>query len=330
MFYNENIKKDFMNQLDTAGMSDNYNKAFKILFTVSKDIEESFKRDLYDFNVEETEGLIKSLRSMSKQSINTRLSMIVMYRKWAYQQRLTQNILITKAIEELNPEDLINITAEKDKYITKEELYVGSLEIPNARDALVLLLLWWGIKGDGLEEIYGLKKENIKRIGNEIILSDRTVVVDDFTMDLIMETINTNTYTTIGNNGTTYEKKLAKNDYVIKKVPNKRWGCEFDPISRQSILKIIINCKEVLKKDYINSTNIYKSGQYHRFTKQYRQEIKEFLKDNKKKIDFKIVRDFLKKEMGKDVTPSYVSVFLSEYKRYAENYISKEIATDKV
>lgn len=340
--YNMELKENFIKQLGIAGISENYKRNFMILLEQSEKIEKELNKDLYDFNLEETIMFLKNLRSKSVKSMDTRKSMVVMYRKWAFQRKLTQNIYITKAIEELRSESLINVIAEKDKYITKKDLYDWVIELTNIRDSIIILLLWWGIKGLDFKEIRYLKESDIDITNKTIKLKNREIEVDDFTIDMIRGCMNTDEYLCFSKGMGIRHNPFAESEYLIKNVAITEKDKERfynEPVSKQIVQRIVREGRDLIDNSYINVTTVFKSGQYYRFKMQYGEQAKQIIekrklfKDRSKKIndnDLDFVRDFLIKEGESVLNPSKASVFLSEYERYLEIYIRDESALDEL
>lgn len=327
--FNKKIKNEFIEKLDSAGVSRNYKNNFKILLKQAEKVENELNKDLFDFDLEETKIFLKSLRSKSIKSITTRKSMIVMYRKWAFQQKLTQNIYITKAIEKLEPKQLINVIAEKSKYITKEELYTWTMEMPNIRDSVILLLLWWGIKGSKFKEIKYLKEKDIDLKNRIIKLKDREIKVDDFTVEMINNCMNTDDYLCFTKNFDTRVNPLAESEYLIKNVIIKKKDEENfygQPISEQTIQRIVRENKHLIDNDYVNVTTLYKSGQYHRFKEKYGEQAEYIIKKMKnsknqriEKNDLDFVRNFLENDEKEELkSEAKENTFFHNYMRYLD------------
>ncbi|KHO31402.1 hypothetical protein OR62_14375 (plasmid) [Clostridium tetani] len=340
--YNKELKESFIKQLDSAGISENYKRNFIILLERSEKIEKELNKDLYDFSLEETIMFLKNLRSKSVKSMDTRKSMVVMYRKWAFQQETTQNIHITRDIEELRSENLINVIAEKNKYITKKDLYDWVIELTNARDSIIILLLWWGIKGLDFKEIRYLKESDIDIANKTIKLKNRKIQVDDFTIDMIRRCMNEYGYFCFSKGMGIRYNSFAESEYLIKNVAITKKDKERfykEPASKQIVQRIVRENRDLIDNSYINVTTVFKSGQYYRFKIRYGEQAKQIIekrklfKNKNRKIndnDLDFVRNFLIKEGESVSNPSKASVFLSEYERYLEIYEKDKAALDEL
>lgn len=78
-FYNEKHKEYFLEELILEGNKESYREPFKRLFTDSKPFEEEYQKDLYDFNYEEADAFLNSLKVTSIASATVRITQIKKY-----------------------------------------------------------------------------------------------------------------------------------------------------------------------------------------------------------------------------------------------------------
>ena len=137
-------------------------------------MEEKKGKDLYEFNRDELLKLIGELNPSSYQAAATRLSFIRKYIKFAMiNGHLTTGINFANLITPDNLKDVVNAYIIKLKYLTKEELKEIADGFDNAIDAVFVMLLYEGVKGESLSEIVNLRKKDIDFENRIIKLTDK-------------------------------------------------------------------------------------------------------------------------------------------------------------
>jgi integrase len=208
--YQEDIKNDYLIYTNKS-----YEKASLNVFRVSYSLEEKYKKDLYEFNLEEISELMQELEIKTKASARNRFGMISHYISYNLRlKRVNQNPLF-----KVSSRWCEQFVDSNRKIISENELVEYLKEIKNPQDKVVFLLLFEGVKGDDFSEILGLKKNDIDWETNTLNVVDsatgpRHVKVSDKCMCLIKEAIDQ--IYPVGIEGNNYQKKYIDSEYVIK------------------------------------------------------------------------------------------------------------------
>jgi integrase len=176
----------------------------------------------------------------------------------------------------LNKDDkykFVSPHAEQNKYLSKEERRTCQAKLVNACDKLIIELIPLGVRGrtqigNTNEELRNLRNEDVNFDEKELTLLNNdgeTRIIrnlDDYTLDLLRETINQKWYIT--NNGTSknsdnesLKRVVNYTDYVFRNAGSNKGGKVKYQYFGTRINKII---KEYCKNPYITITNLYFSG----------------------------------------------------------------------
>lgn len=219
--YNEEIKKQFLERYEEESTRNVYAR----IFYHSHLIEEGYGKDLYDFNIEEINDLMRSLNPLTKASARTSASMIRTYIDWAISRR--QN--------NLNPLDLVDsewyesfLDDADSLYFTKDQIDEILSQCRNYQDAVIISLLFEGVSGKEVSELRNLKITDVNQNTNELTLHNnkkdeaRTIKVSDQCIKFIMGAYNQKDYLK-GNGDLDPDKKVYKpthdlieTGYIIK------------------------------------------------------------------------------------------------------------------
>jgi len=268
--YNKEQKERFLNDFF-------YNKETQrmVTYTFEKTavLEEQFDTDLCNFNQVQLIDLLRYFNCPTENALGKYFNQIKQYAKWC-----TQNGLCTynPAYFNIFRKDLkkyINIYAVENQYIKdRTELYNVCEDIYNAVDRAIIVLLYEGVGGEKLTELRELKKTDVKIITKEINITNGEYPrplsnVDDRTMDILEEAINTYEYYT--NNGESVAKApkryMIESDYVIR--PTKMHNMDGSPISSMGIDVKFSKIKKWTGKYYLTATNIIYSGIFEKLAK---------------------------------------------------------------
>jgi hypothetical protein len=196
--YNEVIKVQWIKEY--LLYSNIASSAVYSTFGSSEKLEELFKKDICNFTKPEIEDLYKSIMAKSKERISVMNSVLKEYKSWCIQ---TDNGICydkTPYFDILTMDDFkryISRNILENKYIGEETLISYLKEIDNPCDKLLLKLLYHGVKGKQLIEIINFSINQVD--GNVLHLcTGRDVTVDDETIQLINESLNTYEYYSYG------------------------------------------------------------------------------------------------------------------------------------
>lgn len=223
-----------------------------------------------------------SLNSVSLSTLYTYKSIISSYLIFITdEQKFTIGVL---ELDKITQEDLIiciNKKMERKQFLTEKEYYklLDDGE-GNYQDKLVMILLWNGIKGDGLfTDILDLKIEDINIAEKSINTKNGVIYFTDKEMDMIERAIKEEEYTkiTASKKGVKTKTKIeyVSGKYLIKATSGARnknsemgkrpYGTFANRMSKYY--------NTVLERSELTNIKIYKSGLYHRMITEYGRKL---------------------------------------------------------
>jgi integrase len=261
-FYNEFAKAKFLNQYQETSK-----KVYARIFNLSQPVEDSIKIDLYEFNEQSIEKLLHMLNPATVVSARNNTSLISSYMNWAIKEGLRKDdinplsdktsswyLTFVKPITELTYEKLI-------KYVKRCE---------NAQDAIILLLLFEGVKGDAFAEILQLREQDVDMNTCELTLTNldqsvRKIAVNIRTIQLIQSALSEKEYLKLNGEASHATKNayttLVSNEYVIRssitRNENVYVADKFIIYRRLTVLS------KVLNEPMLNASMIERSGMLH-------------------------------------------------------------------
>lgn len=160
--------------------SENTAKSYMTIFKKAEEYEDIVNKGMEDWD---REDILDFLALDSTLKLNTLTA------KWSLLKKYMNYVGNEVAIDK---DDLENIEHRTMEYISLKEVKEIVGQLKNNIDKAVILLLRYGIKGKGFEEIINLKVEDIE--GNLIRLDNRVVILDDFTADIVQNAIKERGY----------------------------------------------------------------------------------------------------------------------------------------
>ena len=281
---NKNLKKRFLEQYPE---STRQNMEYVLFADIVKIMEEKKGKDLYEFNRDELLKLIGELNPSSYQAAATRLSFIRKYIKFAMiNGYLTTGINFANLITPDNLKDVVNAYIIKLKYLTKEELKEIADGFDNAIDAVFVMLLYEGVKGESLSEIVNLRKKDIDFENRIIKLTDKNNTIrykkiSQETINMINEALEQDKYfVVVENRSLRFSRPMPSTDYVIRTVGNY-----VGPAKSRTLIARLRAAKKKIGNPYITPTSIWESGMINYAKKLKEKEgIKELTTDHYKEI----------------------------------------------
>jgi integrase len=266
-FYNQSVKEEYLNTFDNEGTK----TVISYMFAKSKDIEEYYGKDLFDFNDDE---LAKVMHSINPKTINTATSngrYITGYISWAIEPKGYRNN------GNINPLKMKTskwydqfIDKSKKMYITEDELAEMNWkdfggELVNAQDAVIPYLIFNGVSGHSMSELTNLTKNDIDWDNNILHLRDerhphRSIKVSDICLKLVGKALDENEYHNKngGSTGKNPVSYLIENDFVLKTAGTR--VTNFDAADKHLIYRRISIISDYFNLPYLTSKNIEKSG----------------------------------------------------------------------
>ena len=235
---------------------DKFNDAALLAFRFSERIENMLNKDISEFTTNEIYMLYKSLNMTSVDYLYHVNNTLLHYTQWCFEEGLikdSQNHFSEIGIDDLSM--FLNKNKIKRKYVTRDDVIMLCNELCNAKDKLLILGLFEGIRGKNCEDFALLKIDDLNN--NELKLQDRTIVVSDRLAEYIRKCNEEYTYTWL----TDYEgySVLCENGYVIKVSENSLYDTK-DSRARNcgDTIKRIL---KVLDVNYLKIKDIATSGQ---------------------------------------------------------------------
>jgi integrase len=259
--YNSEIKLEYLETFD----NEQSRTTIAYLFFKSKEIEEIFEKDLYEFDIEEIKNVLHNTNPLNRMAAKTSGSIILNYISWAINKGLKRsnlNPLADKSVEWYEQ----FVDKSKKIFITRDELKEIEKDLVNAQDAVIPYLIFEGALGTGASELVNLKQSDIDWENNILYLEDdkygkRHIVVSEDCMRLIRQAIKETEYRK--SNGESQSRNpilsLVENEYVIRSAQtnteayNKR-------ADKHLVYRRITTISEFFELPYLTAKNIQKSG----------------------------------------------------------------------
>jgi hypothetical protein len=196
---NKELKERFFNKSLKTKSEKSVNN-MKYIIGYAEKIEESYGKDICQFTPSECDSLIMSYPNRSVKVISVTISILKQYVDYC----IEQTDMVSDRINwfdgmTMNLEHYLNINNAEMKYLTRQQLNdIQDKLLVNAVDAVILELLFIGIKGFQLEDLLNLKKQNV--FFDKIVLDNgRVININERTYNLIQDAIDEEKY--IVNNG---------------------------------------------------------------------------------------------------------------------------------
>jgi len=269
--YNREFKERFLSKYP-----DERAKFYASVLAKAYKYERALNKDMAEFNVDEIKDWLMSLDATSLASLTTAVSVARQYARFAIEERFVNKLINDY---DLFDRSLLNQYVSKvaieEKYLTKEEFEKLVNLAYNASDAVILQLLWEGVKGENTEEIRNLRPEDVDRINNILTLrrddgSTRKVQVSDRLIELIDKAYNEEKY--YNNNGMSTQVKcnyayLANTGYVVRPAGKNKKGRVTDQVVQRRVRLLA----RAFENPFLTITNIWMSGMIE-YAKKYMQK----------------------------------------------------------
>lgn len=216
IFYNQERKDKYLEDNPI-----NQRSALKRIFLASYEQEKHLGKDLCDFNREELLKLYSYINASSVSVLYNLHCLIKRYMNDVDPKNIQKHYDETEGITREFLLRYCNKVARKYRILTRQEV-IDIIENPvfmNTMDQFVFLALFEGIKGHTCCEILNLRPQDVK-IENGIytahLCTGRTVDISGKLYNLIMNTIESDTYVTI-RKGTQMEYPLEKTGFIFRR-----------------------------------------------------------------------------------------------------------------
>lgn len=267
--YNSEFKEEFLEQ---KGYSEETKRVTRILFGKIPEIELEKQQDVYEFNRQNFEEVLKELKATTIRSLQSSISTIEQYINYAIEKGKISEIQGNVASLYGKKEDIsqfLDKEAEGNMFFTKTEIDSLSSYAENAQDGAILNLIFDGVSHKRkFVELRNIRIQNcdfdemvinIPQLVDEDtgeILPSRQVPISSQTLRMIDAAIEEKKYVSVKGK-TSRNYKLADSDYILRGLRNNY------QIKWENVNQRILRIAKVEGYDYLNATNIAYSGQIH-------------------------------------------------------------------
>lgn len=277
-----------------------------------------YNKNLYDFSYNEMDMTLASCGAKTLRSAIVIRTVANKYVEWARQNNLSRSYIdFSKFMTKEDALKSVNKIAQNIQYIRNpEELRRICDFCINPQDAIIFVLLYIGIKGEGNSELLELKVNNCKLDlinGKTCITIERKGKICNFELnewqtDLLNDALRQDVY--YSNNGETTSRNAARDiaitEYVLRSTKNARSkGDQLSNIILNSKIKKIANKFDERNTSYLNPKNIHISGMFYTIWED----------THKLEVDTKTIKEYAER-WGIGVTN--LSDVKKMYKTYAE------------
>lgn len=319
-FYNSDIKKRFFSEME------NENSIITMAYAISKatSTEEIFNSDLYNFNLDQIELVMKNINPKNLSSSRNYLAIFKKYISWAYENGYHRsNINLIENIDNSWHEKFLST---QQSLFSEKGLREVEKQLVNYQDSLPLRLAFNGIIGNKLSEMINLKIDDVE--GNMVTVCDengetRIVRVDDRCVELIEKAYNEKIYQNYnGKASRVAGRELEDSKFILRPLKKKAtvsYQLEyFSLLGRLRRIKTLVDLPLLSPKNLERSGIIYdafliglEKGRFDKegfdiLTKKY--VIQQLLVDGKYYYNKTIYRNFLKSETIKELYGEEVEV----------------------
>ncbi|WP_404292631.1 hypothetical protein LG276_19860 [Cytobacillus kochii] len=267
--FNSVNKEAFM---DYKGYSEETKRVTRTLFGKIAKIEREKNQDIYDFDRESIELVLKELKASTIRSLQSSISTIDQYIIYAIHNGKINTDKDNVARFYGKKEDIskfLDKSAEANMILPKAEVDALSGYAENAQDGVILNLLFDGVshKRKFIElrniRIQDVNEDaltiNIPQLVDEDtgeLLTSRTVPISKETLRMIKSAMKENKYVSVKGK-TIRSYKIAESDYILRGLRNNF------QIKWENVPQRIIRIADMEGYPYLNATNITYSGQIH-------------------------------------------------------------------
>ncbi len=257
--------------------------------------ERDKNKDVCDFSYAEATELLIGLGKKTFRSIDVAHTIILKYGDWCLEEKYNNTgVNIFKLFTKDDLKQYINQVAQKNSYITRDEMYDYCSQLYNYIDKAMLALLFEGVRGrsdinHSFEELKNLKMTDIYPDSNMIIVTrdsdenqqsqKRAISVGPRTMDILVAACREDVYHK--SNGEAKGRfaimPIKNSPYLIRTIEKLNTTNEDDRIAVGNICSRFKNFRKYTGIKYLTPTLIFQSGMLYRCLKM-EEEIGEELK----------------------------------------------------
>lgn len=255
--YNEKTKLEYLATIESEDVKDlSYH-----LFQKSKSAEKYFEKDLYSFNLDQIDMVMRNINPATLNSVANNKSRINNYIRWAIKNgRRANNMNPLQGTGQEWASKFIDKVSKR--HLSSTELYDLTESLHNAQDKALIQCIFEGISGHELSELTSLNVDNIDWEKNEVTVYDikskepRTVKLSDRCMNFIDLAYQQQYYLS---EDSELEKELM--EYQGNVFKNKKWRSTMNSfVSKGNLTKRISDIKDKYGLDQFSTVTISESG----------------------------------------------------------------------
>lgn len=252
------------------------------IFKKTEDFEEKLNKDVSKFTRDE---ILDMLAKFKAKSINSLLNYTIVLKHYS---RFVFGAVGTNAYESIGKADVSDMVDKNANILlTREELDDVEVQLLNWVDKAIIELLWNGVAGKNMEDIYSVSEDCVK--GNILRVNEKEFPMTDRLRELLPKAFAETELMSYGNTMRVIE--VNGKGKIYKERPNAR-GIDTPDIRFRWVYRKIQIFRDYLDMPGLTMKNIAASGLWH-----YLQLCME-----KTKLD---LRTFLRTKEGKELAMRY-------------------------
>jgi hypothetical protein len=254
-----------------------------ILRSVGK-FETDKNLDVCDFSYSDATELLIGLKKKTFRSIDVAHTIILKYVDWCIKNTYSKTFVpVFKLITKDDLKNYVHQIAQKNSYITRDQMYEYCGRLYNYIDKAMLVLLYEGLKGRSMaghsfEEIRNFKMNDILKDNIIIATRDsddetkisqtRLVQVDPMTIEILLAACKENTYHKSNGEakGRFSVMPVKDSPYLIRTIDRTGTGDD-NRISVSNICSRFKNFRQYTDVKFLNPTLVFQSGMFDRCLK---------------------------------------------------------------
>ncbi len=287
--YNEEIKQEFIKESVKQGNSMTIDKVATRYFKTVSSYEEGLEKDLSNFTIVEIIGMYKYVCTYSLEVIMQMQSIFKRYTYYCKDIGFVNDGI--NHYEEVTYDMMKSCTNQKrvnDSIITRKELISLCNKMPNVSDSFLLLAIFEGLSGTGMEDLINLNISQFK--GNKVHLeSGRVLTVSDELIKYAEESSETYNFYSADARNKLYYKET--DDRILKALCNTK---DYDPDSdrgRINLVNKLTRLRKRYERDCLTYSHLIESGRIHLVQKymeeDHASDIRKCMYDHKDELDLR-------------------------------------------
>ncbi|QJI52363.1 putative integrase [Psychrobacillus phage Perkons] len=258
--YNEDVKLKFLEQYE----NEDSKLTIQYLFFHSFILEDTLKKDLYDFNINEIAQVIISMNVKSITLAKNKRSEISKFLDWAIEHNFRKdNLNPLQGIEDEWLTDLVDKTIKQ--FISKQKLDEIISELVNYQDKIIPLLIFNGVYGHQCSELRNLRMKDIQDDGTVRLRDDargeRIIHLEENVIELLRKANSDREYQ--AKNGLSTSRnavaEVIDSEYIIKPIKKGKTSPD-GRISQITIINRIMMIAELFDIPELTPKSIQRSG----------------------------------------------------------------------